>query len=257
MKRTLLLAAGVVLVLAAITTSSVGCVRRVPRPLGERVTETTQTVALAGAQNIDLRVEMGAGNLRIASTDSTENAVSGRFEFRPANLKPQMSGRIDGDTQQVRVDQPKAEFVDLSPGGIRNDWKLLLPQGVPTILSVTLGAGNGTIDARGIDLTALTVQQGAGNMTVDLSDQRGGLTVTATLGAGEATFRVPAGVPVIFDDHKSGLGDMKAEGFVKQTDGTWTNAAWDELSGASSESTGAIRLNVTRGVGDVRVVAVD
>lgn len=258
MKRTLILAFGVVLVLAGITAGSAGCVRRVPRPIADRGAASAQNVALAGAKSVDLRVEMGAGELTVKSTDSTESAVAGEFDYSPANLKPKVTSSIEGTTQRVRITQPDADF-EFGSGSMKNEWTLSLPEGIPAKLAVTLGAGKGKLDMRKIDLTELSVQQGAGDLSLDLSDQNGDLAVMATLGAGEATFRVPVGVAVVYDDHDSGLGDLKADGFVEQPDGTWVNGAWAKANSyaGSSTTTDTIRLNVTRGLGDVRIITVD
>jgi len=258
-KRSLVLSLAVVLALAGMTAGSAGCIRRVPRPIEDRATESSQTVTLDGAREVELTVEMGAGQLSVKSTDSTATAVAGDFESSPGNIKPAFSAATQGTTRHVRIDQPKVDF-DFGSSGIKNRWTLSLPKGVPTMLALMLGAGQGDLDMRGVDLTALTVEQGAGNLKLDLSGQRRELTVMATLGAGEATFRVPRDVAVVFDDRNSGLGDLKADGFIQRPDGTWVNDAW--ASAYSEYATGprtapVIRLNVAHGLGDVRILTAD
>jgi hypothetical protein len=112
-----------------------------------------------------------------------------------------------------------------------------------------MGAGDGLLDLRGIDLTRFTLEQGAGDVTIDLSTQERDLTATATLGAGELTVRVPSSVGVRVRGHEDGIGGWSYEGF--RADGDYlVNDAYGTQGGTT------IEMDIQRGVGQVNLVEV-
>ena len=227
-----------------------GCVRRVPLVLNNQVSDSEQTAPLGGAAAIDLHVDQPAGELFVQSAATSETAVSGRFTYAPADLRPELSSSLLGGTRDVGVDSPNARPVNLPGGKLRNEWSLSVAPNVPANLTVTLGAGKGRLDLRGIELTGLDLQQGAGDVSVDLSGQSNTVDVRATLGAGKATFTVPQSARVRVLGGKDGIGSFNAQGFT--TDGAYlVNDAY-----ASSSATQTITISVQRGVGEVDIIEV-
>jgi predicted membrane protein len=132
----------------------------------------------------------------------------------------------------------------------RYQWEVHFNNEVPIDLRVELGAGNASIDASELDLTALEVAAGAGNVTVDLSgERRRDLAASIRGGVGNLTVLLPsqAGVQV---DVSGGLGQVVATGLSRNEEGSFVNAAFD-----SAENT--IILDIEGGVGEINLEVVE
>jgi hypothetical protein len=240
-----------VTMLAAVLLAGAGCIKRVPiDPASLKLTESSYSVDLGKAKDIYLHVAMDAGKLRLESTPTTTTAFSGSFSHAESSAPPELSDELVGSTRQIDVTSPKPMHLDMIPGRIRNEWNLVVAQGVPVKMNVELGAGSGVLDLTGIDLTGLSVSQGAGDSTIDLSEQTKTVDVHAALGAGNMTIKVPANVRVRIVGASDGVGSIKAPGFVSDdsdlANATYLDSADDPL----------ITIDVERGVGDLRVVEI-
>jgi len=249
-KRTIKIA--LVTALAAVLLAGAGCIKRVPiDPASMKVTERTESAKLGDARKMALNVKMDVGKLSIESTPTSAQAVRARFAYAPFTLRPEFSSDMADRYLQVDVRSSSDSRLELRPNVVRNEWNLAVAKGVPTDISVELGAGKGTLDLRGIDLTNLAVTQGAGDVTIDLSKQATPVDVQATLGAGNATIKVPAGAQVRVRGSDDGFGGFRAPGFVKDA-GALVNSRYGD-----SKATAIIEIEMQRGVGDVNIVEVD
>jgi len=237
-------------VLALTVVAGSGCIRRVELDRSDdRVTDKSLSAPLAGATELVAEVSMGAGELNIDGDDIAPDALRGRFVYAPAGLEPTLESSADGSSALVTVKHPDSPDFDLSEGRLRNEWDITLPTTVPTELNVRLGAGDGMLDLRGIDLTDLVVEQGAGEVTIDLSEQDSDLVARATIGAGELTVRLPSGVGARIRGHKDGIGEWDYPGFTVEGD-YLVNDAYGE------PGTKTIEMDIQRAVGQVNLVEV-
>jgi hypothetical protein len=226
-----------------------GCIRRVALDQSDQVTNQSLDAPLAGATELEAEIAMGAGELSVEGDDIAPDALRGRFVYAPEDLEPALDSSVEGSTAKVTLRHATSPTVDLGAGRLHNEWDVTLPTTVPTRLTVKMGAGDGMLDLRGIDLTSLSVEQGAGEVTIDVSDQRSDLTAKATLGAGELTVRVPADLGVRVRGHKDGIGEWDFPGFT--VDGDYVvNDAYGE------PGTETIEMDIQRAVGQVNLVEV-
>jgi len=249
-KSTAIIVAGIALVGLLATT---GCVRV---PLSEnpggrpanRVTVDTSSYELNGAQKLVGNVRMGVGELWLAGSTSTSGTVSARFEYAPVSWKPVVAFASDGAEATFSAEQPESQSVNLGRS-VRNSWTMKFPSGVATDLSMKLGVGESTIDLREIDVRDLVVLTGVGSTKIDLSGTRtSDITARIECGVGETEIRVPSDIGVRITGSKDGLGDISTPGFSAEGDDL-VNAAY---SGAGPK----IEIQLTRGVGEVRVIQV-
>ena len=175
MKRTILIVAA--LVAALVLLSATGCYRQ-ELPANQKVhigsggengsaVADISSVPLNGAQTMEAKVRMGAGELSLES-DGAEDALQADFSYSPSTIKPEVGYEVTkAGVGILSVAQPEFNFGDL--GDMTNTWKIALAQGVPLDLVVDLGAGTGDLAFEGLDLRNLAMNMGAGDTTLDFS----------------------------------------------------------------------------------------
>ena len=118
---------------------------------------------------------------------------------------------------------------------------------VPLNLVAHLGTGKAKMDLGSVQLQNLQIHMDVGELNLDL---RGHPTkdydVEIHGGVGEATVLLPGSVG-ISATAKGGVGDISVEGLQKRN-GRWENDAY-------SRAPVRIRLDITGGVGDIRLKA--
>jgi hypothetical protein len=207
-------------------------------PMQERV----ERVPLEGLDAAEIALDLAAGQLTVRGSNGTD-LVTGTFRYNKTRLEPGVDFSQTGSRGRVVIRHRRRGMTLF--GRIRNTWDLELTKRIPLDLDVDCGAGETTLDLRGIDLGSLTIDMGVGALRADLTGERTrSLDVSVDGGVGEATFELPAalGVKVEVD---GGLGSVHAPGFVK--DGhVYTNEAW----GRTAIS---ITVSVDAGVGSVNL----
>lgn len=229
----------------ASTIASTGCRRvrleDVEGPSG--MESASKSVALDGAEQLDVRVRMAAGELTLAG--GSTGALDAEFQASPRSWLPEVEYSVEGTAGVLRVTQP--EVTDFAfMGNTRNVWNLELASGLPTELDIELGAGESNIDLTEVDVRYVRVLTGAGETTVDLSgDRTSDVDGTIEAGVGELTLKVPEDIGVRLSGAREGIGDYSMEGF-EPDDGAYVNDAWET-------STVKMDIRLQRGVGDVTV----
>lgn len=250
MKKTIaVVAVGVALVgLFAMT----GCVRvplsENPGGLKNRVTVDRSSYELDGAEKLVGNVRMGVGELSLSGSATSSDTLSGRFEYAPVSWKPIVAFETDGAEATFSAEQPENQSVNLG-NNVRNIWTMKFPSGVPTDLTMKLGVGESRIDLQNVDVRDLVVLTGVGSTKIDLSGTRtNDIAARIECGVGETEIRVPSGMGVRITGAKDGLGDISTPGF---------SAEGDELVNDAYSAAGPkLEIQLTRGVGEVRVIQV-
>ena len=153
----------------------------------------SQSVELGDAELVLVKINMGAGNLKVAG--GTEQLLDADFNYNVARLKPS----VEYSDGKLVVRQPNAKGLPDLQGitDFRNEWNLQLNEDVPMDLRVNMGAGASDLQLSDLSLTGLDITLGAGESTVDL---RGGwardLDVTIDSGAANLTLRLPKDIGV-------------------------------------------------------------
>jgi len=239
----------VVLLLLAVavvaTVGSTGCRRvRLEDVEGPAGLETaTKSVALGGAERLDARMRMAAGEFKLAG--GATGAMDGTFEASPRTWLPEVQYSVEGTSGVLRVTQPNMDNFDFM-GDTRNIWTVKLASGIPVDLDVEFGAGDSTVDLSEVDVRDLHVLTGAGETTIDLTGERtADVRAEIEAGVGQLTIKVPENVGVRITGAQDGIGDFNVDGFSADGD-AFVNDAWDT-------ATVKIELRVQRGVGEVTV----
>jgi len=247
MKRTIaLIAVGVALIGALAAT---GCTRV---PLSETiggaptaVTVDKPSFELKGAETVVGTIRMGVGELSLTGSADSSDTITGRFEYAPVSWKPEVEFETDGAKAQYRVSQPESQPMQLG-NDVRNSWAMKFPPGVATELSLKLGVGESTIDLRNVDIRELGVLTGVGSAKIDLSGERANdIIATIECGVGETVIRVPSDMGVRITGADDGVGELSTPGFTKD--------GYDLVNAAYATTAPKLAINLTRGVGEVRI----
>jgi len=244
MKRRIGIALLLVVALSA-TIVSTGCRRvrleDVEGPTG--LATENKSVPLQGAESIDARVRMAAGELTLEG--GAAGAMDATFESSPRSWLPDVTYSVEGTSGVLRVSQPNVDDFDFM-GKSRNVWNMKLASGRPTDLDIELGAGESTVDLTDVDIRDLHVLTGAGETLIDLSGERASnVQADVEAGVGQLTLKVPEDVGVRITGTHDGVGDYNIDGFTTDGD-AYVNDAWD---------TSAVKMviRLQRGVGEVNV----
>lgn len=198
-----------------------------------------EAVDLGAAKSARVEIDMSGGDLDVKSGTST--LFEGDFDFNVPDLKPVITYAVNGDTGALKVTQGSAS------GSHENKWQLSLNESTPIDLDIKLSAGDAQLVLGKLNLRSLSVRLGAGDLTVDLR----GMPATSykanvTAGAGDTTIHVPSSVGVSVNT-TSLITDVNVTGLEKR-DGRWINPR-------AAASPVTIDLDVQHAVGDIRLVA--
>jgi hypothetical protein len=148
----------------------------------------TRSIDLRGAREASLRLNYGAGRLKLAA-----GAPAGKF------LTGNFSGSLDeksvlsGDRLDVRLNMGPFPFFPLIGGG-SFEWDMQLNRDVPISLRVEMGAAESDFDLRDLQVTDLRLNTGASKTNLTLPAKAGTMTVKVELGAASLDIALPDGV---------------------------------------------------------------
>lgn len=151
------------------------------------------TVPLEGAGQGRLRVQHGAGVLRIDAGSDPQALLSGTF----AGGLDYRANRVD-DALSVDMRVPRQGIWFFAPwqwwrgGGLA--WSFGLNPEVPIALRLETGAGEANIDLTELQVTELRLQTGASSTRLALPAQAGHTEARIEGGAASISVRVPTGV---------------------------------------------------------------
>lgn len=146
------------------------------------------SVGLQGASEASLRINHGAGELRIGSGAGADELANGVFS---GGLE--QNSRLNGSRLEVRVNPPQPSFPFFFGHWDRYDWDMRLNANIPTALTLQMGANKAEVDLHDLRLTSLKVETGASETRIRLPAQ-GRLRADFNLGAAALKLTVPEGV---------------------------------------------------------------
>lgn len=198
-----------------------------------------RSVGLGGASSAEVRIEMGAGELRIDG--GAEGLLDGEFVYS-GRERPEVRYDVSGGRGYLSVRQPPSRGL----GKHTHRWELRLNDHSATDLRVHLGAGQVVLKLSGTSLTRLEVDLGAGELSVDLTGPWDkDLEATIRGGVGQATVRLPRQVGVRV--HASGgIGGVNASGL--------TRSGHEYVNEMYGKSPVTVRVHVTGGIGEINLI---
>jgi hypothetical protein len=205
------------------------------------ILHSPQSVDLQGARSVTAKIDMGAGQLNV--NQGSSHLADADFSYDQDSGTPSMNYSVSGTNGNLDISQHENGGMHL--GRNENTWTVRFGD-VPLDLNVDMGAGQGDLNLRGINLTRLKVELGAGQINLDLTGERKqSFDVDVQGGVGEAKIQLPhdVGVEIRAD---GGIGSIDTEGLHKEG-GRWVNDAW-------GKSPITIHMNVEGGIGEIRLV---
>ena len=109
----------------------------------QRNVRRSETIERQGAESVRVRIEMPAGELRLAG--GANKLLEADFDYSEAEGKPKVTYDVTGSLGQLSVTQTSA---GVHFGQTRNNWDLRLGSDVPMELRIEMGAGQRGAPAR-------------------------------------------------------------------------------------------------------------
>jgi len=199
----------------------------------------SQNVEKQNAKSVHTEIEMGAGQLNLQGGSS--HLLEAKFDYRNTS-QPHIEYKVEGSEGQLKITQEGgSHFI----GRSENTWDLNFANDIPMTMEVSMGAGQGNLHLRDLNLSKLELNIGAGQVNIDLTGERKtDLQAEVNGGAGEADIRLPKNVGVIVDANGL-IGSVDTHG-LKHENGRYTNDAY-------GKSPVTIHLQVNGAVGRIHL----
>jgi hypothetical protein len=201
----------------------------------------TQTIELDDTESVFMELDMGAGELKVHG--GTRDLLEATFTYNVEKWKPRIGYDVNGRQSLIKIQQGDTEGIPI--GDTKNKWDISLNENLPIDLNIDMGAGQGILDLRDIQLSALNIDGGVGELILDLSGERHqDLDVDIDCGVGSATIYLPEEIGVRV--HVSGgIGSVDADGLFKRND-VYINETY-------GESDISITVDIDAGIGSVEL----
>ena len=193
---------------------------------------------LDGATALNAVIEMPAGELNLSG--GTSHAVESDFDYSAAWARPHVEYRVSSGTGDLNISQDN-HGPALGPED--NTWWLHLNNHLPVDLQIKMGAGQGNLKLRDVDLKQLRIEMGAGQVNLDLSGNRtADLDVSIHGGVGQAVIRLPKNIGVAVNAN-GGIGAVTTHGLRKEG-GQYVNDAY-------GKSPHTLKVEAAGGIGNI------
>jgi hypothetical protein len=204
------------------------------------ITREVQT-GLAGADTLDVSLDLGATSTTIGAHDDSQYALLGEYttdrQFDLGVEYEVKDGKGDLSLQKRGEDD---SFVS----GYTGELSLTLPDAVPIDLMIDSGVGTATLNLDQLEITALDMSVGVGTTEVVLGP--GSYTANLDTGIGAVTVDLPDHAEVRVESD-GGLRTIDLpERFEKIDDGVWETPGYDTAADR-------ILLRVDTGIGSITI----
>lgn len=206
-------------------------------------THNSQTIDLQGAKAVAVSLEVPAGQLRISG--GSPHLVEADFHYGEREGQPDVNYSVSGDQGTLNITQ-ESLHTHTAFGHTDNDWDLRFGNAAPLDLKLEMGAGQGDLSLRDLDVTNLDIEIGAGQLNLDLTGpHKSNLTGKIEGGAGQARIRLPKDTGVRIEA-SGGIGSIEAHGLQHDGD-AYVNDAY-------GKTPTSIDLSVEGGVGEIDLI---
>ncbi|MEK6221138.1 MAG: DUF5668 domain-containing protein, partial [Chloroflexota bacterium] len=218
---------------------------------GEQHTKTISQ-RLGGADEADVEIDFGVGELTINALSNTTDLVQGKLDLNENETLSQKFEIVSG-TAHLDISSEGTEFYPswLFDGDKRSQsrvWQIDITDAVPVDLEINTGVGVSEIDLTGMQIGSLNVSAGVGETNVTLPDT-GKFETHISGGVGKLVVYVPANIAVkIFVN--SGLGNTTVSGNYQRSGSAYVSADYDN-------AVDKIDLFVSGGIGEVRIIQIN
>jgi N-terminal domain of toast_rack, DUF2154/Domain of unknown function (DUF5668) len=193
---------------------------------------------LDGATSLNAVVEMPAGELNLSG--GTSHAFESDFDYSAAWSQPRVDYRVSSGAGDLDISQDNR---GPSLGPEDNTWWVHVNKSVPVDLQIKMGAGQGNLKLREVNLKQLRIDMGAGQVNLDLGgDRTADIDVTIHGGVGQAIIRLPKNIGVAVNA-SGGIGAITTGGLHKN-DGQYVNDAY-------GKTPHTMHVQVNGGIGNI------
>ena len=212
-------------------------VRAIWRPKGEEGEQVV--IELKGAQQASLRLNHGAGRLRIGAGAGAGTLLSGKFSYG-LDYKTEMVG----DKLEVRM-RSASNFGPFIGEGF--DWNFDLTRDIPISLTINSGASESRIDLSELRVPYLKLETGASSTTLTLPAQAGNTLAEINAGVASVDIRVPEGVAARIRI-KEGLSarSINSARFPRLEGNLYQSPDYDQAANR-------VELNIEAGIGSISI----
>lgn len=155
-------------------------------------------IPLEGADRANLRINHGAGRIRLRSESSSDALVEGDFGGG-LNMRTQRQG----NTLDVEMSVPSRNF-SMGPWGWNRqgmNWSFGVNQHIPLRIDIKTGANEADLDLTDLQVTDLRMSTGASSTRLALPASAGHTKVYIEAGAASVSIRVPENVAAHIRSH--------------------------------------------------------
>lgn len=201
----------------------------------------TQSIGLQGAKRVSANINIPAGSLTVSGGSAA--LLDASFDYDNRDGKPNIDYSVSDGEGQLNIAQNGGG--DTHWGGHENDWNLQFASGIPINLQLNMGAGQGNLRVKNVDLSNLEVHMGVGDLNLDLTGPRSkDLDATIQGGVGSARVLLPKDVGVRVQA-SGGLGSINANGLQRDGD-AYINTAY-------GKTPATINLTIEGGIGQINL----
>jgi hypothetical protein len=202
--------------------------------------QANQSVALEGAEQVQARIEMGAGELNV--NGGANDLAETTFVYSDANEKPEIDYTVKNNEGDLIIKQPDNVSIGVNE---QNSWQIDLNDTVPLDLAISLGAGKSNLKLGNLTLNRLDVNAGASDLELDLrGDWQHDVTAQIEGGVGQLTLYLPQDVGVRIHADQ-GIGSIHTQG-LQENGRAYVNDSY----GVSDVT---LDLNVEAGLGEINL----
>jgi hypothetical protein len=204
---------------------------------------------LAGAERVDVQIDLGVGDLRLSALQDSGNLLEGYLNYPGSRGRaPGISYSVSAGVGRLRLESRTREgwvipFTGYSSG---ENWTVRLSRKVPLSIDIDAGASSSVLDLSYLQLKELNVEAGVGHMDVLFPAEGDRMTARIQGGVGELVLRIPESVAARVRVEGGLGGKQLSSRFHQAGDGTYETAGYGSA---------ANRLDVVveGGVGSLRV----
>ena len=130
--------------------------------------QISQAIKKDDAERVRTTISMRAGRLMVKG--GADNLVDTDISSNREEWKPEIEYTLSGKTGRLRIEQPESEGLNFNfNDDYVNDWDILLNENIAQDLDVKIGAGETTLDLRGMMLNSVKIDAGVGEHNINLS----------------------------------------------------------------------------------------
>jgi hypothetical protein len=205
-----------------------------------RVETEAVSIPLEGAERARIKLQHGAGRLRVSSGADADNVMSGTFD---GGLDYQ--AHKSGDNLEVDMRVPHGVF-DFFPSGRGLNWSVKLNSNIELSLDVEGGANEARLDLTDLKVTEIVMKTGASATEITMPANAGHTEAKIESGLGSMKIRFPMGV----------AGKIRTEGglaSISVDSSRFPRSGSVYMSADYDEAENKVELSVKTGLGSVEI----